>query len=270
VFQRVTEQIKVECKCPLDREVKMNHYILVHGAWLGAWCWDKVIPRLQQSGATVHAQDLPGHGLDQTPPQQCTVEGYVDSVVKLIQLQKTPVVLVGHSMAGLVITQVAERIPENIACLVYVSAYLLKNGETINQVNAAATDSAIPANVILAPDFSTAGIREEALREVFCADAAEEDAAKLEKLYRPEPGAAGQYVVNITDAKWGRVPRAYIRTTKDRAVTPSMQQRFLSKTPCNEVWSLESSHSPFFARADELTHLLLEAAKMSARSAAAL
>ena len=80
----------------------MSHYILVHGAWEQARAWDQVRPVLEQAGHIVTAIDLPGHGANTQPLAEVTLHAYVQSVVATISALETPVVLVGHSMAGAV------------------------------------------------------------------------------------------------------------------------------------------------------------------------
>src|SRR5215510_82089 len=83
-------------------------YILIHGAWHGAWCWYKVVPVMKKKGCKVVAIDLPGHGKDTTNPEQVTFKMYVERVKQVANNIPGQVILVGHSMAGTVISQAAE------------------------------------------------------------------------------------------------------------------------------------------------------------------
>jgi pimeloyl-ACP methyl ester carboxylesterase len=109
----------------------MGTFVLIHGAFHGGWCWYKVVPLLEKQGHTVLALDLPGHGRDKTPVAAVTLQLYVDSVCKLLDAQREPVILVGHSMGGGIITQVAEERPERIKCLVYLAGALPRNGQSM-------------------------------------------------------------------------------------------------------------------------------------------
>ena len=86
----------------------MATYVLVHGAWHGAWCWNKVAPLLEAKGHTVVAPDLPGHGDDDTPRAGVTLESYAKKVADVVSAQDEKVILVGHSMGGIAITAGAE------------------------------------------------------------------------------------------------------------------------------------------------------------------
>ena len=107
---------------------------LVHGAWHGSWCWKNIKGELERHGHTVVARDLPGLGEDKTPAEEVTLERYTDAVCETLLSEPEPVLLVGHSMAGIVISQAAERRPDRIKGLVYITAYLLREGQALLQV----------------------------------------------------------------------------------------------------------------------------------------
>jgi pimeloyl-ACP methyl ester carboxylesterase len=103
----------------------------IHGAWQGAWCWRKVIPLLEANGHTVLAPDLPGHGDDTTPPATVTLKCYADYICQITGAQSEPVILVGHSMGGVAITQAAEDYSKQIGTLVNMCTYLPRNGDSL-------------------------------------------------------------------------------------------------------------------------------------------
>jgi len=78
----------------------MKTYVLIHGAWHGAWCWDKVILRLRQADHRAIAVDLPGHGIDKTPFSEITLRSYTDWLCQVLDRPPEPVILVGHSLGG--------------------------------------------------------------------------------------------------------------------------------------------------------------------------
>jgi pimeloyl-ACP methyl ester carboxylesterase len=244
----------------------MSRFVLVHGAWLGGWCWDNIAKDLRSAGHEVYVPNLPGHGDDQTPVSAITLESYVDALAPLVTEGS---VVVGHSMAGIVISSLAERIPEAMASLIYVAAYLRQSGESIVGVSAAATDSLVGPNMVPAADWSTISIRPEALEEVFAADAPRSAIEQLHSRARPEPAGPFNTPIPVTPEKFGTVRQCYVRTSKDRAVTPRLQDAMLAKTPCGEVITLNTSHTPFFAAPAELAATLIQLASHEKGAAAA-
>lgn len=108
-------------------------FVLVHGSWHGAWCWDRVRPLLAQAGHAVHTPTLPGQGerADELSAS-INLSTHIDSLAAFIEAQRTgPVVLVGHSYAGCVISGVADRMPSAIRQLVYLDSLVLDNGESV-------------------------------------------------------------------------------------------------------------------------------------------
>ncbi len=111
----------------------MATYVLVHGGWHGAWCWDRVVPLLQAAGHRVYAPTLTGMG-DQaallTP--EIGLDTHIQDVVNLIETNDLQqVILVGHSYSGMVITGAADRVPGRIAHLVYLDAVVPRNGQSL-------------------------------------------------------------------------------------------------------------------------------------------
>ena len=134
----------------------MSHYILVHGAWEGAWSWENTTPELEKQGHRVTGIDLPGSVGNQQAIPEITMEGYVKTVVDVITALDHKVVLVGHSMAGAIISQVAERMPEKIERLVYVAAFLLKNGDSVLEAMQRDPDGEYLPALVFAEDQSYA------------------------------------------------------------------------------------------------------------------
>jgi pimeloyl-ACP methyl ester carboxylesterase len=109
----------------------MSTFILVHGAWHGGWCWDRVAPVLRAAGHTVHTPTLTGlseraHLLS----PQVGLDTHTDDIVRLLDvLDLHEVVLVGHSYAGQIITAVTDRRPARIARRVHLDAFVGADGE---------------------------------------------------------------------------------------------------------------------------------------------
>ena len=242
----------------------MSTFVLIHGAWHGGWTWHKVADRLQTLGHRVLAPDLPGHGEDKTPVEQVTLARYAQRVAETLDQCSEPAVLAGHSMGGIVISQAAEQHPERVKALVYVCAFLLRNGQTLLELAAPDSEALVIPNLVFSPDKSSATIRPEILREVFYADCSEEDYQfARSRLVRQATAPLGT-PIHLSEANYGRIPRAYVECTQDRAISLSCQRKMQAQVGREQVFSLDCSHSPFFSRADELVDTLVAVARWPA------
>lgn len=159
-------------------------------------------------------------------------------------------------MGGIVASQVAEQHPERIKTLVYLSAYLLRNGETLYQIAGADSDAKIGPYFVVNEAQGTLGVREDGLQEAFFFDCSAEDITRAKSLYRDEPLAPLATPVAITPQNFDRVPRVYIETLHDRVVSPIAQKKMYRATPCDQVLSLETGHASFLAAPEKLvSHL---------------
>jgi pimeloyl-ACP methyl ester carboxylesterase len=235
----------------------MATFVFVHGSWHGAWCWYRLSTRLQRAGHRVIAPDLLSLGCDTTPYERVTLKSWTEQIASHVLSASEPVVLVGHSRGGIVISEVAERIPERIQKLIYVSAFLLKNGQTLQEVAAGDEQSLVLPGLVVAADRLSASIRPEVARQAFYGECSDEDVALALLLLRAEPLAPIATPVSVSPARFGRVPRAYIGCTRDRAITPSAQLLMQKAWPCEQSLQLATDHSPFLSRPDELTEAVL-------------
>ena len=129
-----------------------RHFILVHGAWHGAWCWYKIVAGLEAAGHRVTAVDLPSGGIDGTAPEMVTLQTQADRVIALLDAQTEPVILVGHSAGGPVISLAAEARPQKIAKLVYLTALLLLDGDSQVTVVARDKEALIGQHIVFHPE----------------------------------------------------------------------------------------------------------------------
>ncbi len=245
----------------------MSTFVLIHGAWHGGWTWDKVAPLLRHRGHAVHTPDLPGHGKDTTPVQQVTLQAYVDRVLDVIDRCGETVVLAGHSMGGIVISQAAERRPDSIHALVYLCAFLLQDGQTLLQLSEPDRDGLVLPNLVMSSDKTSATIKPEVLREAFYADCSDEDCEWAKSLLLPQATAPLPTPIHTTAGNFGRIPRVYVECLRDRAISLSVQREMYKSVGCDQVFSLDSSHSPFFSMPQALADCLLGAAKMERQKA---
>jgi pimeloyl-ACP methyl ester carboxylesterase len=235
----------------------MSTYVLVHGSWHGGWSWYKVVPLLEKAGHSVMAPDLPSLGKDRTPISEVSLETWASCICRILDAQSEPVILVGHSRGGIVISQAAEWRPEKVKTLVYLAAPLLRDGEAFIQVAGEDGTSPFLPHLVMSEDRRSVTIREEAVKELFYGECSEEDVILARSLLAPEAVAPVATPLRLTAANYGRVPRVYIECRRDRALSPALQKKMYTALPCQRVISLDTDHSPFLSRPGELAaHLL--------------
>ena len=234
----------------------MSTYVLIHGSWHGAWCWYKIIPLLQQAGHKAIALDLPGHGRDWRAPREVSLQRYVESVCNVLDAQAESLILVGHSRGGIVISQTAEHRSDKIRTLVYLAAFLIPNGETLMTTAHSDPDSLINSNTVVNQEQGSTMLKAEAFRDALYGDCSQEDIVLATALLTPEPTAPSATPLSLSEEHFGRIPRVYIETLQDKGVTPALQKKMYTVTPCQQIISMDTSHSPFLSQPQQLaSHL---------------
>lgn len=224
-----------------------EHFVLVHGAWHGPWCWNKLTLLLEAQGHRVTAVELPGRRGDAMELARLKADDFVASVVKVLDASPRPVVLVGHSLGGATISLVAEARPDKIKTLTYLTAFLVPAGKTVGSI--AATDKEALIRKVIQPDAATgvSRLNPAHVREVFYADCSDEDVAYAQQHATPEPSTMAAAPMRTTNERFGRVDRVYIECLRDRAIGIATQRSMQSALPCRAVHTMDTSHSPFFS-----------------------
>lgn len=238
----------------------MKTFILIHGSWHSAWNWHKVVPLLEQMGNKVIAIDLPGMGRDKTAVEKVTLQTSVDKVCEVIDAVEGKIVLVGHSKNGIVISQAAEYRPEKIEKLIYLAAYLVPNGKTQREYSLKDTQGILKPFVDFHEATQSTTLRSEIYKEGLYHDCDDDIPAMAKYILSHEPFVSGITPLQLSDEKYGIVPRYYIECTEDKAVTPFIQRKMYEETGCKKVYSMATSHSPFFSKPAELVTILAEIA----------
>jgi pimeloyl-ACP methyl ester carboxylesterase len=238
----------------LSAEEARPRIVLVHGAWHGAWCWDRVAGPLRDLGYDVVVPDLPGHGT-RADERIESLRDYVGAVVDVI-IPGT--VLVGHSMGGLVVTAVADAVPELLSHVVYVAAFVPRDGEDLF------TSYGEP------PDFGELGLEAtddgmiiistlEAARRLFYADCSPEDQQWAFEQLTPQPLLALLEPVALPNFDKAAVPRSYVLCRQDGIVPPDIQRKFADRLGVAPI-ELDTSHSPFLSSPAAVVEVIERAA----------
>lgn len=233
-------------------------FVLIHGAWQGAWAWQRVIPLLEAQGHRAIAVDLPGNGHDDTAPGDVTTRLYAEHVAAIIDEIAGPVVVVGHSMGGTVAAQVSELRPKRVSVAIYLCAFLLPDGESILDFYARAWDDTMTgahARVSYSDDGLVSMIDPDSAKAVFYAQAKPRDATWAAKQLTPQPEGGRRSKLKLSKAKFGRVPRVYIETTCDASVFIALQRRMHTETLCARVFTLNTDHAPQLSAPEDLAKM---------------
>lgn len=234
-----------------------ENIILVHGAWHGAWCWERVESILRQQ-ANVYTLDLPGRAFERSSEyKKITLQDYVRSVELSLLSFDEPAIIVGHSMAGLVISQVAEHYPERIRALIYLAAFIPHSGECLFDIIKTFDEPGIATELMPEPLHNKMGIKRSLVtKNAFYNQCSPEWAEKALSKLSPEPLRAFTTAVTLTPERFGKVEKHYIKCREDRALLSSNQDKMIAKTNITHVHELHADHSPFFSQSEQLVELL--------------
>lgn len=233
----------------------MATFILVHGAGHGGWCWEKVQPILESHGHKVCAPDLPGLGKDQTPPANVTLADNVEKICRLLDKMEEPVVLAGHALGGVTISQTAEARRRKIKALVYVCGLMPPSGMSSREMTAGDPEMVFRRSREVSSDGLTYTFARSQLPAMFYEDVSPEDRYRAMERLRPQPISISTTPVTLTEERYGSVPRWYIECTHDNAVRVARQRAMVRTIPC-KVISMACGHTPFYSAPEELAEHL--------------
>ncbi len=235
----------------------MARFVLVHGAFSGAWFWEPLIGELESGGHTVEAFDLPGSGADASPVAEATLDRYAQSVCETLG-RGEPAILVGHSMGGVVITQAAANCSQSVALLVFVAAFMPADGQSLIDLTALpeGKGDGVQANITVDGDPPSATLSDEAWRTVLMPSCSGEQVAWALERGRPQPVAPFATPVSIPAGALDDIPRAYVHCSQDLACMAALQRRMMREHPCVDVVEIATDHSPQFSATKELAAAL--------------
>ena len=232
-------------------------FILIHGAYHGGWCWSRIVDRLADAGEKALAPDLPGHGRDKGWLADQTMENYVGRVGELLLAAENPVTLVGHSMGGATALLAAARHPDKVKRIVYLTAYIPAPGESVSDGVRADPESHAQTSRTEIGGIKAVSVKAESLGPDFYQDATERDLGWVQDRVQLQSPAPFRHVCEYDPAVLAGIPKIAIICTLDRAISPGHQRMMAERAGCNPILGIESGHSPFVTRPDELTEILL-------------
>ena len=236
----------------------MAHFVLVHGAFGGAWTWEPIVEPLEALGHTVETFDLPGGGDDQTPVEEITLAACADRVCSVLAGRPEPAVLVGYSMGGMVVTQAAANCPERVASLIFVASFMPSNGQSLLDLSGLPEGEGdmIQANIVIEGEPPMASLPAGATAAAVYNCCTQEQVDWAVERRRPQAVAVFATPIAADDAVLASIPRSYVLTGQDRCIMPALQRRMIAEHPCTSVVELDTDHAPHLSRTDELVAAL--------------
>jgi len=232
--------------------------VLVHGAFADASGWTGPIKLLQQKGYTTYA---PPNPLRSLPGDAAYIRAFLSTI-------PGPVVLVGHSYGGAVITNAATD-AENVVALVYINGFALDEGEAvITAIGLGGGHSALPEHIVARPfpgaaeGDADAYIDPAFFAELFCADLPDEDAAALAATQRP--GAVSTLGTPSGPPAWRTIPSWYLVSSSDRTI-PAEAERYMADRAGAKTVEIDSSHVAMISHPGAVAELIDDAAKDAQR-----
>lgn len=236
----------------------MARFVLVHGAFCGAWVWGPLIERLKTAGHTAETFDLPGLGDDQTAVSEISLDSCADRLCEVLQAHPERAIVVGHSMGGIIATHASARCPERIAALVYVAAFLPKDGQSLIELTKLPEGAGdqVQASIVIDGEPAVAVMPAGASRHALYESCAEDVADWAIRRHRPQPVAPFVTPVSIPGVVFNNINRYYVVCTQDHAIPPALQRRMIRENPCAEVVELNTDHTPQLSKTEELVAAL--------------
>jgi len=244
----------------------MANFVLVHGAWHGAWAWRRVLDALHAQGHRALAVCLTGGGERvHLMSSLITLETHIADVANTIEAEELQdAVLVVHSYAGMIGTAVADRMPQRLKHLVYVDAVVPRPGESWSSTHASATREARLAAAQASPDFSFPP------PDPAVFGLAAQDHAWVQRRQTPHPGHTYQAPLQFDPRRVASVPRTFIDCVQPRLATiDSIRPRVRDAGFWDGAWmagggarvvELATGHDPMVSAPQELARLLADCA----------
>lgn len=234
----------------------MKNYLFIHGALRGAWLWDRVIPLIQKKGGSnIIALDLPGHGKRAAERAGVNMNTYVDDVISCIKKKNlSDLILVGHSMSGIVISKVAEDMPERIRHLVYLAAVVPRDGDAlIDMLTKERQETLRKLEGKASEIYGTI----DALRPLYFTDLPDgEEKDSLLKQLTPQPLAAFFEKIPLKRFYSLNIPKTYVLGLKDKSLPPELTIGFADRLGVEPV-EIDAGHDMMISRPEEVAKVLL-------------
>jgi pimeloyl-ACP methyl ester carboxylesterase len=233
----------------------MKHFVLIHGAWHGGWCWEGVIRILKKSGHTVEAPNMPGHspGDDRS---KVTFNSYIEKIIEVLKRQPRPVILVGHSSAGFLLQSAASKVSDKIERLVFHNAFILPDGMAQFDVVPPEIAEAMIAAANASSDNSVP-VNEDFVRNVLMAGETKELQDALVKRLNPQPLAL--FTTKVSTGAFNRltIPRTVLFCKDDASLAPGAFLGMAQTLGKFDLIEIPGGHETLFTKPEAVVQELI-------------
>jgi pimeloyl-ACP methyl ester carboxylesterase len=234
-----------------------KHFVLIHGAWHGGWCWDGVIKELEKAGHTAEAPTLPGHS-PKDDRSKIAFDDYVNKIVSVLKQQTAPAVLVGHSSAGFLLQAAAPKAADKIAQLIFLNAFILPNGKRQFDLVPQEASQGMTAAANASPDKSVPVMEDFVRNMLMAGEPSEKQSALIGRLV-PQPLALFTTPVSTKEFESLNVPKAVVFCKGDASLPPGAYLGMAQGLGKHRLVEIEGSHEALFTNPSAVANGLLKA-----------
>lgn len=229
--------------------------LLIHGGWGGAWAWEPMASALNSRDLVWRAIDCVGYGSKKRFGWTITADGIANDIVSEARRLTGPILLVGHSSGGMAISRAAAKAPDLFAGLVYLCAFLPRNGDRLQRLLAENKGSDFGS--LIEPRFlrGAATLDTSRVQDYLFHDCTQQDFEHAMSRFGDEPIRLGNAATDLGSG-FDRLPKHYIECTEDRVLSPAFQQWMISRQPVQSHLKMPTGHMPTYADPERLADLL--------------
>jgi pimeloyl-ACP methyl ester carboxylesterase len=234
-----------------------KHFVLIHGAWHGGWCWEGVINELEKSGHTAEAPTMPGHNPNDDR-SDIKFDNYVGKIVDVLNKQASPAVLVGHSSAGFLIQSAAPKVPNKIAQLIFLNAFILPNGKCQFDLVPPEASAGMAAAANASPENSVPVIEDFVRNQLMGGESAEMQDALICRLVS-QPIALFTTPVNTLNFQKLTIPKTVVLCKDDASLPPGAYLEMSQGLGDYSLIEVAGSHEALFTNPCAVAQELIQA-----------
>ena len=229
----------------------MSNIILIHGAWHGPWCFDKLLPKLNKSHNII-VPTLPCVSYDNN---EINLKFYNQIIFNELNKLSEPAILVGHSLAGLILCELGTKYPDKIAKLIFIAGFIPENNNNLLSCSKEDTDADMSLAFMPPNDKTILTLNPENIANFLYNNCNKEDKQWAVDKLQPQKLTPFNDKVCYDVSILKKIKKLYIECKYDKAVSLNMQRKMHQRINCETVL-LDSCHSPFICMPDKIAEII--------------